>query len=74
VQTLAVGITTLGADRAGPILHRPVGRAWRARPLVLKTKAVYILMNSLTVGPGYLLVGDVFDVGCHCFHANFPFE
>src|SRR5215831_18933676 len=33
VQALAVGITTLGADRVGPTSHRPIARAWKGSSL-----------------------------------------
>jgi hypothetical protein len=49
VQALAVGITTLGADRAGPILHRPVGRAWKGSSLGSEDQSclhTYELLNS----------------------------
>ena len=47
VQALAVEITTLGADRAGPTSHKPIARAWKGSSLGSETEVIYILMNSL---------------------------
>jgi hypothetical protein len=55
----AVGITTLGADRAGPILHRPVGRAWKGSSLGSEDQSclhTYELLNKCDITPGFVLI------------------